>query len=69
MDSSMGQKKRRPDSLSVTPDGQTEPENAGLNHVTEQGEALLCKANEAIQRALSRDSAAFLAASRQTGGQ
>lgn len=70
MDSNMREKDRRRDSAPPTPpDDPTESADANLNRVTQQGDALLCKANEAIKRALSHDSAAFLAASRQTGGQ
>lgn len=69
MDSNMREKSRHSDSVPKSPGDPSDPADSNLSHVTERGEALLCKANEAIKRALSCDSAAFLAASRQTGGQ
>ena len=49
----------------VIPDGAS-PDQTELR---EQGAALLAAADEAIARALSRDSAEFLAQNRQAGGQ
>jgi hypothetical protein len=45
------------------------PSGHGLDRVREAGESLLHAADQAIQRALSGDSLAFLEATRQDGGQ
>ena len=42
---------------------------AGLNDLRHAGEAFLAAGDEAIRRALSGDSEAFLRANRQQGGQ
>jgi len=45
------------------------PDGPDLDQVRRQAEALLHAGDEAIRRALSRDSEQFLTASRQQGGQ
>jgi len=50
----------------VTTDGDNGPDQTELR---ERGAALLAAADEAISRALSRDSAEFLAQNRQAGGE
>lgn len=47
------------------------PDDSGehLARAAREGKDLIAKANDAIRKALSSDSATFLAASRQTGGQ
>jgi hypothetical protein len=45
------------------------PDDAGLNGMREECEALLAAGDEAINRALSGNSEAFLAATRQEGGE
>jgi len=47
------------------------PDDSGedLERAKREGTDLIAKANDAIRKALSTDSATFLAASRQTGGQ
>jgi hypothetical protein len=47
-------------------EGEDGPDRAELR---ERGEALLAAADDAISRALSRDSAEFLAQNRQAGGE
>ena len=44
-------------------------QDADPGGLRERGEALLAAADEAINRALSRNSAEFLAQNRQSGGQ
>lgn len=44
-------------------------EPSGQGELRERGERLLALGADAIERALSEDSAAFLAANRQEGGQ
>ena len=48
------------------PDG---PDGEGLSEIRAAGEAFLTAGDDAISRALSSDSEAFLSASRQMGGQ
>ncbi len=50
----------------VVKDGNDGPDQTELR---ERGSALLAAADEAISRALSRDSAEFLAQNRQAGGE
>jgi hypothetical protein len=50
----------------VAADGDDGPDHTELR---ERGAALLAAADEAISRALSRDSAEFLAQNRQAGGE
>ncbi len=51
---------------STGPDG---PDDEGLSEIRAAGEAFLAAGDDAISRALSSDSEAFLSASRQMGGQ
>jgi hypothetical protein len=50
-------------------DSSTGPSSGDLNNLREAGEALLDAADDAIDRGLSRNSEAFLAAGRQQGGE
>ena len=54
---------RRPDSSSGEPGG------GNLSRLRQEAQNILAAGNDAINRALSRDSAAFLRANRQQGGQ
>jgi hypothetical protein len=54
--------RRQPDSTAVGPAGQ-------LPELREAGQRFLNAGNDAINRALSHDSEAFLSASRQRGGE
>ncbi|MFN0178495.1 MAG: hypothetical protein ACKVZ0_06810 [Gemmatimonadales bacterium] len=49
--------------------GPDEGDGAGLRQIRQQADALLAAGDEAIRRALSSDSEAFLRANRQEGGQ
>ena len=53
----------------VVPAGGGDGGPADRHGLRERGEALLAAADEAINRALSRNSAEFLAQNRQSGGQ
>ena len=50
-------------------DANSDGSSEHLERAAREGKDLIAKANEAIRRALSSDSATFLEASRQTGGQ
>ena len=54
---------RRADSSSAGPEG------TNLGRLRREARSILAAGNDAINRALSRDSAAFLRANRQQGGQ
>jgi hypothetical protein len=49
--------------------GPDEDDGAGLRDIRREADALLAAGDEAIRRALSSDSEAFLRANRQEGGQ
>ncbi len=64
-------RERHPDLFDAGPQGPTAggPAGHGLDRVREAGESLLRAADQAIERALSGDSLAFLDVVRQDGGE
>ena len=60
---------RSPDNEPCRPEGQTEGSGASLEPIREAGNTLLSAGAEAINRALSGNSRAFLEATRQQGGE
>ncbi len=66
----MGTHERKGQIQGRDPDGAPDvPESGNLGNLRQSGQDLLNAADDAINRALSGDSEAFLAANRQMGGQ
>ncbi len=65
----MTMRERRAESLDVQPATPMEADTTSSNESREAGDAFLLAADEAIERALSGSSEAFLAQNRQMGGQ
>lgn len=61
--------RERPDDPVHRPGGEVPSGGGDLNELRRAGEDLLAAGDEAIRRALSGDSEAFLRANRQQGGQ
>jgi len=65
----MKEKEKRPHPFSPQPAGPVDPNGQDLEAARRAMDELLCAGDAAIKAALSSDSAAFLAANKQQGGQ
>jgi hypothetical protein len=65
----MKEKEKRPNPISPQPPGTGDPAGQDLAAARQAMDELLCAGDAAIKAALSSDSAAFLAANQQRGGQ
>ena len=65
----MEERERRLEGGSGGPDGGDGDDGSGLMNTRDAGQDFLAAGDEAIRRALSGDSEAFLRANRQRGGQ